>query len=69
MTDDARVPATGKWEQLNRCPECGVDMVRMPQVGEQIGLYYRCAEHGRFRYSWDHDALERVPAEPGNDQK
>jgi hypothetical protein len=36
-------------------------MERMPQVGEQIGLYYRCESHGRFRYSWDQDALERVP--------
>ena len=36
-------------------------MLRMPQVGEQIGLYYRCERHGRYRYSWDLDALERVP--------
>jgi len=36
-------------------------MTRIPQVGEQVGLYYRCAVHGRFRYSWDDDALERVP--------
>jgi hypothetical protein len=58
---DVREPATGRWEQLNRCPDCGADMQRMPQVGEQVGLYYRCAIHGRFRYSWDNDALERVP--------
>jgi hypothetical protein len=61
MTDDVPPAKGGSWEQLNRCPECGAEMVRMPQVGEQIGLYYRCAEHGRFRYSWDHDALERGP--------
>ena len=36
-------------------------MERAAQVGEQIGLYYRCAKHGRFRYSWDKDALEPVP--------
>jgi hypothetical protein len=28
-------------------------------VGERIGLFYRCSTHGRFRYSWDHDRLER----------
>jgi hypothetical protein len=63
MSEDSLGPApgAGRWEQLNRCPECGADMARMPQVGEQIGLYYRCAAHGRFRYSWDQDALERVP--------
>ncbi len=31
-----------------------------PQVAERVGLYYRCVEHGRFRYSWDHDRLEPV---------
>ena len=36
-------------------------MTEEPQVAERVGLYYRCAEHGRFRYSWDHDRLERVP--------
>ena len=62
MSDaSSNTPGSGKWEQLNRCPECGADMQRMPQVGEQIGLYYRCEAHGRFRYSWDHDTLERVP--------
>jgi hypothetical protein len=63
MTDEPRTPAAGRWEQLNKCPACGVDMERMAQVGEQIGLYYRCPEHGRFRYSWDHDRLEPVPAD------
>jgi hypothetical protein len=62
MTEDTPGTGTGRWEQLNKCPDCGGDMERMPQVGEQIGLYYRCAEHGRFRYSWDHDTLERVPS-------
>ena len=38
-------------------------MERAAQVGEQIGLYYRCAEHGRFRYSWDRDELEAIPDE------
>jgi hypothetical protein len=56
------VGGEGRWEQLNKCPECGADMERAAQVGEQLGLYYRCAEHGRFRYSWDKDALEPVPA-------
>jgi hypothetical protein len=55
-----------RWEQLNKCPVCGSDMERAAQVGEQIGLYYRCAEHGRFRYSWDRDELEAVPEEDGN---
>jgi hypothetical protein len=36
-------------------------MERAAQVGEQVGLYYRCPEHGRFRYSWDRDELEPVP--------
>jgi len=50
-----------RFEQLNKCPACGADMERAAQVGEQIGLYYRCAEHGRFRYSWDLDKLESIP--------
>ena len=56
------VPGTGsgKWEQLNKCPDCDGDMERVAQVGEQVGLYYRCREHGRFRYSWDTDTIERV---------
>jgi hypothetical protein len=61
MTDEVLPPGTGRWEQLNRCPDCGSEMQRMPQVGEQVGLYYRCDAHGRFRYSWDRDALEPVP--------
>jgi hypothetical protein len=61
MTDETPGTGAGRWEQLNKCPECGADMERMPQVGEQIGLYYRCAAHGRFRYSWDHDAIEPAP--------
>ena len=61
MSDDKSAAGAGRWEQLNKCPECGADMERMAQVGEQVGLYYRCAEHGRFRYSWDQDALERAP--------
>ena len=52
-------PSEGRWEQLNKCPECGEDMKRDAAVGERIGLFYRCAKHGRFRYSWDHDRLER----------
>lgn len=61
MSDGEPRTGEGKWEQLNRCPVCGADMERAAQVGEQIGLYYRCAEHGRFRYSWDDDRLEAVP--------
>ena len=58
MADESRPPATGKWDQLNKCPVCGADMERLLQVGEQVGLYYRCSEHGRYRYSWDRDELE-----------
>jgi hypothetical protein len=36
-------------------------MERVPLVGEQVGLYYRCPTHGRYRYSWDNDALEPAP--------
>jgi hypothetical protein len=36
-------------------------MQRLPRVGEQLGLYYQCGVHGRFRYSWDDDRLEPVP--------
>ena len=61
MTDPVPPASIDRWEQLNRCPDCGADMARTPQVGEQLGLYYHCAVHGRFRYSWDLDALERVP--------
>jgi hypothetical protein len=35
-------------------------MKEEPQVAERVGLYYRCPEHGRFRYSWDDDRLEPV---------
>jgi hypothetical protein len=52
---------TPRWEQLNKCPSCGADMRREPLVGEQVGLYYRCEHHGRFRYSWDDDRLEPAP--------
>jgi hypothetical protein len=34
-------------------------MQRDAAVGERIGLFYLCPEHGRFRYSWDNDRLER----------
>ena len=61
MTEHVPGTGAGKWDQLNKCPDCGADMERAAQVGEQIGHYYRCAEHGRFRYSWDHDRLESVP--------
>ena len=63
MADESRTPATGKWDQLNKCPACGTEMQRAAQVGEQVGLYYRCPEHGRFRYSWDKDELEQLPEE------
>jgi hypothetical protein len=58
MADDDRM--AHRWEQLNKCPACGKDMRREPAVGERVGLFYRCAEHGRFRYSWDDDRLEPV---------
>jgi predicted RNA-binding Zn-ribbon protein involved in translation (DUF1610 family) len=57
----ADVKPEDRWEQLNKCPTCGAHMERAAQVGEQLGLYYRCAQHGRFRYSWDHDMLEPLP--------
>ena len=47
------------WDQLNRCPDCGRDMERDLAVGERLGLFYICAEHGRFRFSWDDNRLER----------
>jgi hypothetical protein len=49
----------GSWEQLNRCPVCGRDMERDLAVGERLGLFYICAEHGRFRFSWDDNRLEK----------
>jgi hypothetical protein len=53
--------AEPRWEQMSKCPDCGVDMQRDLAVGERLGLYYLCPVHGRFRYSWDDDRLE--PAE------
>lgn len=47
-----------RWEQLNKCPRCGVVMKRELAVGERIGLFYKCPDHGRYRYSWDDDRLE-----------
>jgi hypothetical protein len=64
MPDEAPPADSSRWDQLDKCPECGADMERAAQVGEQVGLYYRCAEHGRFRYSWDEDKLEPVPETP-----
>jgi hypothetical protein len=49
-----------RWQQLNRCPECGREMQRDLAVGERLGLFYTCPEHGGFRYSWDDDRLEAV---------
>jgi hypothetical protein len=49
-----------KWVDLGRCPTCGTEMKREQSVGERMGLFYRCREHGRFRYSWDLDRLEPV---------
>ena len=60
MTDERGSGSDDRWRQLNKCPECGADMERQTAVGERIGLYYRCPAHGRFRYSWDADRLERV---------
>ena len=52
-----------RWEQLNKCPDCGRDMQRETAVGERLGLCYVCPEHGRFRFSWDENRLEKEPAE------
>jgi hypothetical protein len=41
-------------------------MERVAQVGEQVGLCYRCPTHGRYRYSWDRDELEPVPPGEGS---
>jgi hypothetical protein len=60
MTEEPQLASGDRWQQLNRCPRCGTDMEREAAVGERIGLYYRCREHGRFRYSWDADRLEPV---------
>jgi len=53
-------PVKDRWAQLNRCPTCDREMQREAAVGEKLGLFYRCDEHGRFRYSWDLDRLEPV---------
>jgi hypothetical protein len=65
VTDDAT--ATPRWEQLNKCPECGVDMARDLAVGERLGLFYRCPVHGTYRYSWDHDRLEKSESSSSSD--
>ena len=61
MADDTHeAAAEPRWEQLNKCPQCGVEMKREIAVGERIGLFYRCPDHGRFAYSWDNDRLEPI---------
>jgi hypothetical protein len=55
-----QIASDDRWRQLNRCPRCGAEMERETAVGERVGLYYRCHEDGRFRYSWDADRLEPV---------
>jgi hypothetical protein len=57
MPDD---PHATRWDELGFCPQCAEKMKEEPQVAERVGLYYRCATHGRFRYSWDLDKLEAV---------
>lgn len=54
MTNDA-----GAWQHVNRCPDCGREMARDLAVGERLGLFYTCPEHGRFRFSWDLNRLEK----------
>ena len=49
-----------RFDEIGHCPHCGRPMKEEPQVAERVGLYYRCAEHGRFRYSWDLDRLEPI---------
>ena len=51
--------AAAGWEQLNKCPACGREMQRVLAVGERLGLFYTCPEHGRFRFSWDDNRLEK----------
>ena len=58
MSDSRDPTPEPRWEQLNKCPRCGKDMKRELAVGERIGLFYRCPDHGPFRYSWDDDRLE-----------
>lgn len=57
-SDDKALPPHP--EELNKCPRCGGEMKRDLAVGERIGLFFLCPEHGRFRYSWDDDRLEAV---------
>ena len=57
-SDDKPLPP--RPEELNKCPRCGREMKRDLAVGERIGLFFLCPEHGRFRYSWDDDRLEAV---------
>jgi hypothetical protein len=56
---DPPPPDTSRFDELGHCPECNADMVQENATGERMGLYYRCSVHGRFRYSWDEDRLER----------
>lgn len=58
MNDEPFDPS--RFDELSTCPRCGQRMREEPQVAERVGLYYRCAEHGRFRYSWDDDRLDPV---------
>jgi hypothetical protein len=37
-------------------------MERVLAVGERLGLFYTCPEHGRFRFSWDNNRLEKEEA-------
>lgn len=53
-------PSRDRFDELAQCPHCGRRMTEEPQVAERVGLYYRCDEHGRFRYSWDLDKLEPI---------
>jgi hypothetical protein len=52
--------SSDRFDELAACPRCGGQMTEEPQVAERVGLYYRCPEHGRFRYSWDEDRLEPI---------
>ena len=57
MPDDK--PAEGRWEQLNKCPECGEEMQRDAAVGERIGLFTGVRHTDASGFRRDHDRLER----------
>ena len=62
MSDPQPPPLdSDRWAALGRCPECGARMTDEGATGERLGLHFHCPAHGRFRYNWDLDRLERDP--------